>query len=103
MRRLLSIACLMLLLCVTSTTSQADPQLEPPEIDAESLLSSIRLRQGLTILERYESFHLRVDQRGIVVETEAQPADSLRLEALGWDSGPGMQSWVFELPKSDAP
>lgn len=80
------------------TPQKVPEELVPPDVDTDSLVASVRLREGLRILERYESFRLLHDQRGVVIETETAPADSLRLEALGWDNGPGMQSWVFHIP-----
>ena len=90
---------------LTGPRSSAAPEVvvAPPEVDVDSLTASIRLREGLRILERYESFRLFTDQRGVVVETEPMPADSIRLDALGWDSGPGMQEWIFELPQQPEP
>lgn len=91
------------LMSVTSLSFGETPQvppeeLGPPEVDTSSLVASVRLREGLRILERYDSFRLYHDRRGIVVVTEPRPADSIRLEALGWDNGPGMQSWIFHIP-----
>lgn len=102
MRWLIFTATLVVLLSLTegaqlAAAPEANPG--PPEIDTDSLTASIRLREGLRILERYETFRLFTDQRGVVVETEPEPADSIRLDAMGWDSGPGMQEWIFELPQ----
>jgi len=79
------------------TSAAPEPPPEPPEVDTDSLQTSIQLREGLRILERYETFRLFTDYRGIVVETEPEPADSIRLDALGWESGPGMQEWILRI------
>ncbi len=102
MRWLILVSTVVIVLSLTegsqsSAAQEANPG--PPEVDTDSLTASIRLREGLRILERYETFRLFTDQRGIVVETEPEPADSIRLDAMGWDSGPGMQEWIFELPQ----
>ena len=101
-RTLVSVALTATLCFFAETPSEASsspPELAPPEVDTDSLTASIRLREGLRILERYESFKLFTDERGVIVETEPEPADSIRLDAMGWENGPGMQSWLFRLPQ----
>jgi len=106
MRWLLISATLVATLGLTGPRPSAAPEVivvAPPEVDVDSLTASVRLREGLRILERYETFRIFTDQRGVVVETEPEPADSIRLDALGWDNGLGMQSWIFELPQVPEP
>lgn len=100
-RRLIIVAFICSLAASVVTQAHAPkPALaeQPPKVDLRAFTNSVQLREGLRILERSESFKLYADKGLVIVETEPEPADGLRLEALGWESGPGMQEWYLRLP-----